>query len=48
MVQERLKSVMVLYIHKERSDGLDLENTCKEFISKSDYTKTKVFFLVVL
>ena len=44
MVQERLNSVMVLHIHKELTDGLDLNNICKEFTSKSDYRKTKFSF----
>ena len=30
MVQERLYSVMVLHIHKELTDGLDLNNICKD------------------
>ena len=38
------KFVMVLHIHKELTDGMDLKNTCKELISKSDYQKTSVVF----
>ena len=44
MVQEWLNSVMVLHIHKELTDGLDLNIICKEFIYKSDYRKTKFSF----
>ena len=44
MMQERLNSVMVLHIHKELTDGLDLKNICKEVVSKSDYQKTKFCF----
>ena len=44
MVQERLNSVMVLHIHKELTDSLDLNIICKEFIYKSDYRKTKFSF----
>lgn len=41
ILQEWLYSVMVLHIHKELTDSLDLNDICKEFISKSDYQKTK-------
>ena len=44
MVQKGLYSVMVLHIHKELTDGLDLNIICKEFIYKSDYRKTKFSF----
>lgn len=36
MMQERLNSVMVLHVHKELTDGLNLKSICKEFVSKSD------------
>ena len=44
MAQERLNPVMVLHIHRELTNGLDLNDICKEFISKSDYRKTKFSF----
>ena len=44
MMQERLNSVMVLHVHKELTDGLDLKSICKEFVSESDYQRTKFSF----
>ena len=35
MRQERLNAVMVLHVHKTRTDNLDLKCICKDFISKS-------------
>ena len=43
MAQE-CHSVMVLHNHKELTNGLDLKNICKGFISKSDYQKTNLSF----
>jgi len=39
MSQKRLNSAMVLHIHKDLTDTLDLKSVCKEFIS--DYRKYK-------
>ena len=41
MSQGRLNATMVLHVHKMLTDGLDLKSICKDFISKSDYRKTK-------
>ena len=38
MSQKRLNSAMVLHIH---TDSMDLKTVCREFISKSDYRKSK-------
>ena len=40
-VEKRLNSAMVLHIHKDLTDTLDLKSVCEEFISKSDYRKFK-------
>ena len=45
MSQKWLNSAMVLHIHKDLTDTLDLKSVCKEFISKSDYRKSKFFVL---
>ena len=41
MSQKRLNSAMVLHIHKDLTDTLDLKSVCEEFTSKSDYLKSK-------
>lgn len=41
MSQKRLNSAMVLHIHKDLTDSMDLKTVCREFISKSDYRKSK-------
>ena len=41
MSQERLNATMVLHIHKELTDNLELKGIAKDFISKSDYRKSK-------
>ena len=37
MGQERLNNLMLLYIHKERTDDLDLKDVATEFISGSEH-----------
>ena len=41
MSQECLNSLMVLHIHKDLTDNLDLKYIGNEFRAKSDYRKTK-------
>ena len=41
MSQGRLNATMVLHIHKDLTDQLDLQSVAKCFISKSDYRKSK-------
>ena len=41
MFQGRLNATMVLHIHKVLTDSLDLKGISKDFISKSDYRKSK-------
>ena len=41
MSQQRLNSAMVLHIHKDLTYNLDFKNVSKEFISQSDYRKSK-------
>ena len=41
MLQERLNATMVLHVHKESSDALNLQQLSNEFVSKSDYRKSK-------
>ena len=43
MSQGRLNAVMVLNVHKNRTDNLDLKSICEDFVSKSDYRKSKFF-----
>ena len=45
MSQGRLNAVMVLNVHKNRTDNLDLMSVCKEFALKSDYRKSKVLLM---
>lgn len=44
MSQGRLNAVMVLNVHKNRTENLDLMSVCKEFALKSDYRKSKFFY----
>ena len=41
----QLNATMVLHIHKKLTDNLDLNSIAKEFISKSDYRKSKFLLL---
>ena len=41
MSQERLNHIMILHIHKELTDTLDLNYVGNEFRTKSDYRKAK-------
>ena len=41
MLQERLNATMVLYVHKESTDALNLQRLSNGFVSKSDYRKSK-------
>ena len=41
MLQERLNATMVLHVHKESTDALNLQRLSNEFVSKSDYRKSK-------
>ncbi len=41
MLQERLNGVMILHIHKDLTDSLDLQSVGNDFIVKSDYRKSK-------
>ena len=42
MLQERLNGTMVLHVHKESMDALNLQRLSNEFVSKSDYCKSKL------
>ena len=41
MSEKRLNLAMILQIHKDLTDTLDLKSVCEEFIPKSDYRKSK-------
>ena len=41
MLQECLNATMVLHVHKESMDALNLHLSSNEFVSKSDYRKSK-------
>ncbi len=41
MLQERLNSVMVMHVHQNFTDNLNLNFIANEFCSKSDYRKDK-------
>ena len=41
MSQSRLNAMMVLHIYKDITDSLNLKSIGNDFISKSDYRKTK-------
>ena len=36
MLQTRLNHLLLLHVHKERTDSLDLATVCKEFVSMSE------------
>ena len=38
MSQQRLNHLMLLHVHKERTDALDLEEAAREFIVNSEST----------
>ena len=42
MNQERLNSLMILHVHKDQTDTLDLPSIANEFVSKSE-RRTHVF-----
>ena len=37
MSQQRLNHLMLLHVHKERTDALDLEEAAREFIVNSEH-----------
>ncbi len=37
MTQERLNHLLVMQVHKERTDNLDLKAASNEFVSESDH-----------
>ena len=41
MLQEWLNAVMLLDVHKDLTDGLDLKSINNEFVCKSDHHKSK-------
>ena len=41
MLQEHLNATMVLHVHKESTDALNLQQLSNEFVSKSDYRKSE-------
>ena len=41
MLQERLNANMILHVHKESTDAFNLQYLSNEFVSKSDYRKSK-------
>ena len=41
MKQERLNAIMIMHIHKDLLDTLDLKYIANEFHSKKDYRKNK-------
>ena len=43
MSQKQLNSAMVLHFHKDLTEYPGLKSVCEEFISKSDYRKSKLF-----
>ena len=42
MLQERLNAVMLLHMHQELTDSLDLKSIANEFHVRSDYRKAKL------
>ena len=42
MNQERLNSLMILHVHKDQTDVLDLPSVANEFVNKSE-RRTHVF-----
>ena len=41
MLQECLNATIVLHVHKESTDALNLQRLSNEFVSKSNYRKSK-------
>ena len=37
MSQERLNNLIVLHVHKDMTDSLDLRSICKEFVGDSEH-----------
>ena len=42
MLQERLNVVMLMHVHQELTDSLDLKSIANEFRVESDYRKAKL------
>ena len=42
MAQERLNHLMVMHVHKERTDKLDLKSVLNNFVGESEH-RTGVF-----
>ena len=40
MKQERLNNIMMLHVHKDRTDSLDLREVANEFVSYREQRKT--------
>ena len=41
MLQEQLNAVMLLHVHKDLTDGLDLKSISNEFVCKTYHRKSK-------
>ena len=48
MLQERLNAAMIIHIHKDLTDCLDLKSLSNNFIAKSDYRKSKFPMYVLI
>lgn len=48
MGQERLNNLMLLHVHKQLTDDLDLKDVATEFISGSDNRLSTVYIWKVL
>ena len=42
MLQECLNATIVLHVHKESTDALNLQRLSNEFVFKSNYCKSKI------
>ena len=42
MTQERLNYLMIIHVHKERTDALDMKTLLNEFVDKSVH-RTRIF-----
>ena len=42
MTQERLNNLLILHVHKERTDSLDVKEVANDFISNSEH-RTGIF-----
>ena len=42
MTQERLNYLMIIHVHKERTDALDMKTLLNEFVDKSEH-RTRIF-----